>query len=306
MNTQVETRRPGVGPSPGEIQPPTQSEIMKMLRERMPGLRIYNPSDDWLRIEVHGIARFLPPDLGGVVLPHPQTGEDTVCNGEFLVRGRFLTQKDSSGKQIEGQDAQSIVAYIIHRERFGQMGVVWLPGRNEAEDEALRAFGRDKWLDFQGDADEKLLDQRREFKKNWEDRRPGKPVPPPTVKQNRAMERAQTRESRRQYPFECPVQDCPGYATEEWTKFAQHLHAAHRIMASRTRNGEVTLTNAAGDVMKQSARPGALAGETSVAKTEPEPSIEAAKRALEAAGVPVGPERAPEPKKRTRRKKATR
>ncbi len=237
---------PAIGPA---LKPPTQNEIMKLLRERMPGLAIYNPSDQWVRMQVHGIEHFLPPDLGGAVVPHPTSGAATECDGVYLIRGRFLTQKDSSGKLIEGQDAQSVVAFVIHRERYGEMGVVWLPGRSDEEDEAMKSLGRDKWLEYQQLSDDRVIARRREFKANWERNpaRQGVPVPPPTPVENSAMERLQEREHKRAYGFECGVDECPGYATDDWTKYAQHMAVAHKVAARRTTKGIVTLTNAAGD-----------------------------------------------------------
>lgn len=232
------------------VQPPTQAEIMRLLRERMPGLSLYNPSDQWLRPQVHGIEHHLPPDLNGAVVAHPKTGEPTKCDGSYLVRGRFLTQKDSSGKLIEGQDAQAIVAFLIHRERFGEMGVVWLPGRNKAEDEALKGLGRDKWLEYQALKDDEIIARRLEFKKNWESNpsRSGTPVPAPTPVENAATERRQEREHKQAYKFNCSVEECPGYGSNDWVKYVSHMQAAHSIMARRSvKEGIVTLTNAAGD-----------------------------------------------------------
>lgn len=232
-------------------KPPTQAEIMQLLRERMPGLALYNPSEIWIRAQVHGIEHFFPPDLQGAVESHPVTGEATKCDGLYLIRGRFLTQRDSSGKVIEGQDAQSIVAYLIHRERYGSMGIVWLPGRSPEEDEALKALGRDQWLRFQEERDDQTIAKRREFKINWE-RNPAKAgvaCPPPTRVENQAMERLQEREAKKEYGYECHVDDCPGYATDDWTKYATHMRAAHKITARRTTHGAITLVNAAGDTL---------------------------------------------------------
>jgi hypothetical protein len=246
MSTQAIPNTPAI-----PLKPPSQAEIMQLLRARMPGLAIYNPSTDWLRMQVHGIEHYLPPDLDGAVEPHPTNGEPTQCDGTYLVRGRFLTQKDSSGKLIEGQDAQSIVAFIIHRDRYGEMGVVWLPGRSAEEDEALKAMGREQWLKFQNEADDRIIARRREFKANWE-RNPAKqgvPCPAPTRTENFAMERMQERETKRIYGFECNVDECPGYATDDWAKYVKHMHAAHHVTARRTKTGVITLTNQKGDTI---------------------------------------------------------
>jgi hypothetical protein len=272
------------------LKPPSQAEIMRLLRERMPGLAIYNPATEWLRMQVHGIEHFLPPDLDGAVEPHPTTGIPTRCDGTYLVRGRFLTQKDASGKVIEGQDAQSIVAYVIHRERFGDMGVVWLPGRSEEEDEALKALGREKWLEFQKKADDRIIERRREFKANWEKNpsRQGVPVPPPTAAENAAMERMQERDERKAYGFECSVDDCPGYATDEWDKYVKHMAAAHKITARRTKNNVVTLTNQAGDTLTEQpmaaldGKPVEVKGDDSEASDETAQGLAAAAQELPA------------------------
>ena len=274
-------------------KPPTEAEIMQLLRERMPGLALYNPSEIWLRAQVHGIEHFFPPDLDGAVEPHPVTGEVTICNGIYTVKGRFLTQKDSSGKQIQGQDAQSIVAYLIHRERFGRMGVVWLPGRSDEEDEALKGLGRDRWLEYQEERDDEILARRREFKTNWERNptRQGVPCPPPTSVENMAVERSQEREVRKEYGFECNVPDCPGYATDDWTKFAKHMAVGHQVRAVRNiKTGVVTLTNPAGDtqtirsIQATDGKPKALKGDEGADGTAE--GLAEARGALETSGQP--------------------
>ena len=235
---------------PLNVRPPTQNEIMKLLRERQPGLAIYNPSAGWLRPQVHGIERFLPPDLGGAIEPHPTTGIPTKCNGIYEIKGRFLTQKDSSGKTIEGQDSQSVVAYMIQRNKLGEMGVRWLPGRSKEENDAIKADGRDQWLKYQELKDEEILARRREFKSNWEKNpaRQGTPVPSPTPAENDASDRLQEREHKQAYRYECNVSECAGYGTDEWTKYVAHMSAGHSIMATRSVKGDqITLTNSAGD-----------------------------------------------------------
>jgi hypothetical protein len=230
-------------------KPPTLSEIQAL----MPGLKLYNPSDEWLPLHVHGLThRMMPPDLGGSVEPNPITGEPTKCDGIYEVKGRFLTQKDSSGKTIEGQDAFAVVQFVIHRDRYGEMGIVYLPGVSEAQDEQYKQLAKDLHLKYREALDDKIIDKRREFKANW-DRNPshqGVKCPPPTPVELAAMERAQERQVRATYAYECYVPECPGYAANDWFKFAKHMSAAHRITASRGKDGKVTLVNAEGDTLK--------------------------------------------------------
>jgi len=217
---------------PAPPKPPTMAEIQAML----PGLKLYNPSEEWLPLEVHGRTDlWLSPDLGGAVLPHRVTGKPVACDGILEVRGRYLTQKDSSGKTIEGQDAHAVVSYLIHKDRYGEMGVVWLPGRSLDEDATYRQYGRDKFLAYQQDKDDKIINSRREFKNNWDrdSSHKGSPCPPPTPVENAAMRRLDEREHKAQYQFECPVAECPGYADNDWNGFHRHMVAAHKMDVKR-------------------------------------------------------------------------
>lgn len=214
-------------------KPPTPAEIQALL----PGLWMYNPSEQWVSTEVHGIMRWLPPDLGGAIEPHPVTGEPVRCDGMYEAKGRVLAQRDSSGKMIEGQDAYAVVSFMIHRERLGEMGVVYIPRRDAEEDAALKQIARDVYLKYRESVDDKVIDRRREFKARWE-RNPAKAgvkCPPPTPTELAAMDRAQEREQKATYRFECDVQDCPGYAANEWEKFARHMQAAHGIVPKRAK-----------------------------------------------------------------------
>jgi hypothetical protein len=220
---------------------------------RMPGLVVYNPSTDWLPVEVHGRTDlFLTPDLSGAVEPHPITGASTQCDGLTEIKGRYpidprtgQAQRDSSGKTIEGQDAHSVVSFIIHRERYGEMGVVWFAGQSPDEDQGYKDYARETYLKYQEEADDRILNKRREFKANWE-RNPihkGDPCPAPTPLENAAMERAQEREHKKTYMYECDVPECAGYAANDWAKFARHMKAAHKIDAKREQyEGEVQAT----------------------------------------------------------------
>lgn len=237
MSTQTAVPTPAALP-----KPPSLKEIQAML----PGLKLYNPSNEWLPLNVHGRTDlWLPPDLKGAVEPHKVTGQPTKCDGVWEVKGRFLTQRDSSGKTIEGQDAHAVVSYCIKRERYGQMGVVWLPGRDAEEDRRYREAGRQIFLNYQAEKDERIIDKRREFKANWEKNpmQKGKPCPPPTPAENAAMERMQEREHRATYRYECDVPECPGYAQNDWDAFRRHMQAAHGVEPDRSRyDGEMTAT----------------------------------------------------------------
>src|SRR5512134_878685 len=123
-------------------RPPSMEEIERTIRERLPGLTLYNPGGEWLKMQVHGLDYWIPPDRGGAWELHPVTGKSVKCDGKLEIKSRYLTQKDSSGKIIQGQDATSIVKYLLSIEAYGQMGVVWLPGLNPEEDAEL--IGRAK------------------------------------------------------------------------------------------------------------------------------------------------------------------
>lgn len=282
-------------------KPPSEAQMARMLEELQPGLTVYNPAPEWVAAEVHGITRWLPPDLDGAVLQHPATGQPVECNGEVIIRGRrplirtkggeMVHQTDSSGKKIEGQEAVAIVKFLVAKEHFGQQGVVWLPGRSADEDEALRYWGRQKYLEFKQMQDEELLDKRREFKQNWlrNPAKSGVPVPPPTPAQNAAMVRSQTRQKREAYQYECNVAECPGLATNNWEDFSQHMALAHRVAAAISKDGEVTLTREDG-AKSVLGKAKAFVGQEVAA--EPRPEIEEA--AAAAAGEPEGP---PKPQK---------
>jgi hypothetical protein len=200
--------------------------------------------------------------LNGQVEPHPATQEPVRCDGILDVKSRFLTQKDSSGKTIEGQDSFSIVSYLIHKDRYGEMGIVYLPGRGVDEDEAYKAHSRDQYLKFRERVDDKIVQRRREFKANWT-RNPahqGQPAPPPTEVENAAIERSELREHKAAYDYQCEVEDCVGYATHDFTKFARHMWAAHKVQVIRSKTGEITLKNQAGDVVKMAGAVRATSG----------------------------------------------
>lgn len=235
---------------PAPPRPPSVAEIQAL----MPGLRLYNPSDEWQQLRVHGRTDlYIPPDLGDAIEPHPATGVPTKCNGILEVKGRFLRQKDSSGKTIEGQDAQAIVSYVVQNDKMGEMGVVYLPGRDSVEDDAFKAYGREVYLRFREAVDDKVINRRHEFVSNWR-RNPskqGQPVPGPTEHEQAAIDRATEREHRKTYEFECHVPTCAvGYASNDFHRFAKHMASAHAIQASRDRQGTITFVDADGKVMK--------------------------------------------------------
>lgn len=240
-------------------RPPSMQEIQAM----MPGLKLYNPSDEWKQLNVHGRTDlWIPPDLNGQVEPHPATQEPVRCDGILDVKNRFLTQKDSSGKTISGQDAFSIISYLIHKDRYGEMGMVYLPGRSVEEDEGYKAYGREQYLKFQASVDDKVISRRREFVGNWKRNaaHQGQPVPPPTERENSAIERTQEREHQAAYAYQCEVEDCLGYATQEFQKFARHMWSAHKVQANRAKDGSVSLRNQAGDVVRIEGPVGASGG----------------------------------------------
>jgi hypothetical protein len=228
-------------------KPPTMEEM----QVRLPGLKFYNPSDDWVPMEVHGITIFAVPDKGGVVEAHPADGTPTVCDGVSDIKGRVLNWKDSSGKKVDGQDAYSRMTYLIHKERFGEMGICWLPGQDENEDAQHKAFAKEQWLKYQQIVDDKVIERRREFVANWRKNpaKQGTKVPPPSERENAAIERSELRERVKSYDYECQVGDCIGYASNKWEKFVGHMAAAHNITVTRNEQG-YTLTNPDGSKLK--------------------------------------------------------
>lgn len=283
-------------------KPPTIEEM----QTRLPGLMLYNPSDEWVPMEVHGITIYATPDLGGRVEPHPTSGEPVKCDGITDIKGRFFSQKDSSGKRIEGQDAYSRMTYLIHKERYGEMGICWIPGQDPAEDAQFKAFAKEQWLKYQIEVDDRIIDRRREFVANWK-RNPAKQgvkVPPPSAKENAAIERSELRERVRTYEFECTVPECLGYATNEWAKFAGHMKAAHNITAMRRDDG-YTLTDPEGKKLTVTAVEGLSAKKRTLtddelqAEAEAEAKIEEKTTAIEAAAELVQRERGA-PRRRAR------
>lgn len=225
---------------------PSTAEMQRRLVEMLPGLHVYNPTNRWLQPEVHGITnRWLCPDLGGAIDAHPITGLPVVCDGITEIRGRtpvFTSgphagepQTDSSGKVITGQDAASVVSFMTGSEQWGQLGIVFLPGENKEEDEELKRFARQVWVDFQRKADDDIIARRMEFKANWE-KNPacrGQSCPPPTPIETDAIERQQLRVHERTFLYTCPIQDCPGFAVNDWGRFQGHMRAAHQVEAKR-------------------------------------------------------------------------
>lgn len=241
-------------------KPPSRAEFQQLMRRMMPGLTVYGPFNDWTQLNVHGRTDlWLPPDLNGAVEPHPQTGAPTVCDGTLTIRDRYPTimtragervpQKDSSGKVIEGQTAQAIIEYLTHKDHYGQMGLVWLPGvkdadasKGEISDDDVKRLARAVYLEYQRKQDELVVGARAEFKANWEKSpaHKGRPCPPPTERENAATERLQEHKSAKAYGYECDVRDCPGYATNDWEKFRKHMQVAHDKQVKRSMyEGEV-------------------------------------------------------------------
>jgi hypothetical protein len=224
---------------------PSSAEIEKAMRERLPGLVIYNPSTEWIQLEVFGLTHLWAcPDLNGAVEPHPVTGAPTKCDGETEIKGRFLTQKDSSGKVIEGQDAPAMVKHLIGPDKYGQMGMVWIPpGITVEEKDKYKDLSRRVFSDYQSKQDEALVSKRAEFKANWTKSglHKGEPCPPPTAAESAALDRLQARKRSRAWKFECDVPECPGYAVNEWERFEAHMRTAHNISPKRSQfEGDVS------------------------------------------------------------------
>lgn len=230
-------------------RPPSAAELERALRDKIPGLTVYNPSSTWLRLQVYGIFYWIPPDMGGAVENHPVTGKPTVCDGRLSLRGRYLTQKDSSGKVIEGQDAGSMVKYVVSVGPYGEFGVCWLPGDSEQQDKVLVENARRIYSRYQESRDEMIVARRVEFKANWEKGpRRHEACPPPTPQETAAMDRLQKRQREASYKYECDVPNCPtGYAANEWDRFVSHMKAAHNVTPDRGRyEGGLTAGGVAG------------------------------------------------------------
>lgn len=227
MSTTVSIRPPK--PKPLNID-----EVRAALRRESPGLKVYNPSSDWLNPEIHGRTNiWLCPDLGGSIEPNPATGAPTVCNGVSEVKGRFLSQRDSSGKVIEGQDAESAVGVLMTH--MSEMGVIYLPGRDEAEDAEFKQWARDQYRSYQWQADQEVVDRRKSFEANWKKAHPGEGVPPPTDVEMGAYDRLAETRRVKSYKYTCDAAGCIGYVQNDWARFAKHLQTAHGITADRSR-----------------------------------------------------------------------
>ncbi len=215
---------------------PSMAEIEKTMRERLPGLKFYNPSSEWIQLDVFGLTHLWAcPDLGGAIEAHPITNQPIVCDGCTEVRGRFIDQKDSSGKKIEGQDAPAMMKFLIGPEKYGQMGCVWLPGATKEEDDKLRDLSRRVYGSYQHKRDEDIVSRRAEFKANWlkSPSHKGEPCPPPTAVETAAMDRLQTQRRAAAWKYECDVEACPGYAVNEWERFETHMRLAHSLIVKK-------------------------------------------------------------------------
>jgi len=219
-------------------KPLTASQLDEILKAHAPGLRVYNPSDEWQYFEVHAIPYWLPPDLGGEEDPHPATAALIRCTGVRTIRSRFLKQKDSSGKVIQGQTADAIVKHIVDPHNGGEMGIVFLPGVSPAEDEGLKKFARGQFLKYQETVDSKVLNARKEFVANWKrnDKKKGEAVPPPSKRETLAIDRSEEREAVKEYRFECDIESCStGYASNDFFKYARHMKKSHGITVDRSK-----------------------------------------------------------------------
>ena len=235
----------------------TESEMQAYLRERAPGLKIYNPSEEWLRLDVHGRTDLImPPDLDGAVEPHPITSKPVACDGTLEIRSRYLNQRDSSGELISGQDAESTVRFVCHQERYGQMGVVWLTGVPEEDAEQKRA-AKEQYAAFRVKQDEAIVAARAEFVQNWAKapQRQGQKCPAPTEAESAAMERLQEIRARKTFKFECDAENCPGYAVNDWVKFARHMDVAHGIKVRREQYESVAGEAAEAQPVKRGRKP---------------------------------------------------
>lgn len=220
---------------------PRPDELEKRLRELHPGLVIFQPSSEWLPTEVFGLTFFMPPHLPGQWAEHPvkvdQNGQPlkVLCDGRLVLRNRYLTQKDSSGKVIDGQDAASMVKYLCHPNQYGQLGVVWLPGISRDEDQQQIDASIAAFSVFQRKQDEDIVAARAAFKAAFKNnpKHKGLLVPPPSPKENAAIERLESARfsgaSVETYSYSCQHDDCPGYATNDWQKFSLHCKRAHDI-----------------------------------------------------------------------------
>lgn len=131
------------------------------------------------------------------------------------------------------------------------MGVMLLPGpESSPEDpttEEVIAAAREKHRRYQESKDEDVVAKRLEFKKNWEKNpaKKGQECPPPTVKEMAALDRIQTRQSSVEtYAYNCDIEECAGYASNDWRKFFDHMSLTHGIEPDRSRyDGDVRAVN---------------------------------------------------------------
>jgi hypothetical protein len=221
--------------------PPTRAEIVADLRRYAPGLEVYQPADEWLRIEFGGRDYWIPPDLEGDLVPHPvllekgEDGEDVPkmvpANGRLRIKDAYGYHRDRRGRAtgiglLEGMDAGSWVSYAL--ENYGHRGLVWLKGDDPARDQKAQEAGRKLWYRYRKTWAEQEREARAAFIRNWEaiPGNKGRVPPPPTSQQIKAQEflDAQRESGRTGAEFICPSGCWEG---SDFKKFQRHMRAAH-------------------------------------------------------------------------------
>jgi hypothetical protein len=210
-------------PGPRGLPPPTREDIGRELRRQKPGIKIYNPSQEWVSFQFAGVTYRIPPDVGGGQVRHPGTDELVVGNGELEIKDRYGL--DHGIERVFEID-HDIVVFAC--KTLASEGVTWLTGKPEV-DEARKSAARKIHYQFLRSWADAELQGRREFLEHWkkDESRRGLTPPGPTARQIRAQEfldAMRINATERERAYVCP---CGMWEGDDFAGYARHRLGAH-------------------------------------------------------------------------------
>lgn len=235
--------------------------VKKLAREMSPGYSLYNPSPDWFVEQYNGTMYYFPPDLGGIMVPHPALkGPDgdfvkVKADGILKVRDRYglrygkravplyhpeygypmgyglpVENKDA---KIEEESADKVV--IFFTQKFGidaieptmAVGITLLSGNTEVDDQ-VKVEAKKAWIEAHRQWAEGVRANRVAQVKKYLDEHPGrKDAPPMSARQRRAEEILMSAEEHRavsSLQFICEYGD---FETDDQDLFVKHIGIRH-------------------------------------------------------------------------------
>jgi hypothetical protein len=207
---------------------PNREEIAEQIRASRPGLHIWNPSPDWLEVEVFGVVYWIPP----YILGEPQTEHPKKCLPDgspiYVKADGYLEVKDRFGyvrgrRQLVDQGFDVILKMI---ETLGIRGITYvdgdLPKDTERKKRATMAYRA-----WQNTSNTIILDAWSEKVKNFaaSPSNKGKTLPM-SEKVRRAIEFRDSllADNKLEFKYVCQYEH---YSTNEKDIFFKHMRAAH-------------------------------------------------------------------------------